>query len=58
MDVLQTLPTWAVLLLALLAAAILIVLNLGWLLSIRAMLDAQRRKRRSAPKEPPSRSAP
>ena len=43
------LPTWAVLLLCVLAAAVVIVLNLGWLLSARALLDGQRRKGGPAP---------
>ena len=45
MNVIPDLPTWAVVLLGLLAAAILVALNIGWLLSAKALLDAQRRKR-------------
>ena len=45
MNVLGDLPTWAIVLLALLAAALLVALNIGWLLSAKAMLDAQRNKR-------------
>ena len=62
-EVFGDLPTWAVLLLGVLAAAILIVLNLGWVLAVRAMLDGQRRKGRSAPaastaeREEPTRSS-
>ena len=45
MNVIPDLPAWAVVLLGLLAAAILVALNIGWLLSAKALLDAQRRKR-------------
>jgi hypothetical protein len=41
------LPAWAVVLLALLAAAILAMLNVGWLLSAKALLDGLRNKPRS-----------
>ena len=44
MNVLGDLPHWAIVLLALLAAALLVALNIGWLLSAKAMLDAQRNK--------------
>ena len=44
MNVFGDLPAWAVTILALLAAVVLIALNIGWLLSARAMLDAQRKK--------------
>ena len=44
MNVFGDLPAWAVVLLALLAAVILVVLNIGWLLAAKAMLDGQRRK--------------
>ena len=42
------LPAWAVVLLALLAAAILVMLNVGWLLSAKALLDGLGKKPRSA----------
>ena len=45
MNPLADLPTWATIILGLLAAVILVALNIGWLLSAKAMLDAQRRKR-------------
>ena len=45
MDFLQTLPTWAAVLLGLLAAVMLVVLNIGWLLQAKAMLDAYANKR-------------
>jgi hypothetical protein len=38
------LPAWAVVLLGLLAAVILIGLNLGWLLAAKGMLISQRRR--------------
>ncbi len=38
------LPTWVAVLVALFAAAVLIVLNLGWLMAAKSMLDAQRQK--------------
>jgi hypothetical protein len=52
-NVLETLPTWAIVLLALLLAAILLLQNIGWLLAARGMLDAQRRKGRAASDRPP-----
>jgi hypothetical protein len=52
MSIFVDLPIWAVLLLCLLIAAVLTVQNLGWLLSIKAMRDRQRRKSRSAPEAP------
>ena len=51
MNLFGDLPTWAVLL-CVLAAAVVIVLNLGWLLSAKAMLDGQRRKGGPAPEAP------
>ena len=44
MNVFGDLPTWAIVVLALFAAALLVALNIGWLLSAKAMLDAQRNK--------------
>ncbi len=38
------LPTWVAILVALFAAVVLVVLNLGWLMAAKSMLDAQRRK--------------
>ena len=52
MNIFGDLPPWAILLLAVLAAAILIMLNLGWLLSAKAMLGGQRRTGDSAPEAP------
>jgi hypothetical protein len=49
MSIFVDLPIWAVLLLCLLIAAVLSVQNLGWLLSIKAMRDRQRRRSRSTP---------
>jgi hypothetical protein len=46
------LPTWAVVLLCLLVAAILVLQNLGWLLWAKAMLDRQRRNSGSGPDTP------
>ena len=51
MNVFGDLPTWAVTILALLAAVVLIALNIGWLLSAKAMLDGQRRKPRDQGRE-------
>jgi hypothetical protein len=56
MSLFGDLPTWAVLLLCVLAAAVVIVLNLGWLLSARALLDGQRRKGGPAPEAPAAKS--
>ena len=49
------LPTWVAILVALFAAVVLVVLNLGWLMAAKSMLDAQRQKnqeRRSATPTP------
>jgi hypothetical protein len=56
MSIFVDLPIWAVLLLCLLIAAVLTVQNLGWLLSIKAMRDRQRRKSRSALEARPRRT--
>jgi hypothetical protein len=40
------LPPWIALLVALFAGAVLIALNLGWLMAAKSMLDGQRRKQR------------
>jgi len=59
MEIFGDLP-WAVPVLALLAAALLIVLNLGWLLAARAMLEGWRRNGRTAPgaRRPSARNGP
>ena len=52
------LPAWIAVLVALFAAVILIVLNLGWLMAAKSMLDAQRQKnqeRRGGTTMPPAR---
>ena len=43
------LPVWVVVLLASLVAAILLIQNIGWLLSARAMLDSWRTRPRPTP---------
>ena len=48
MNMLATLPAWVVGLLALGAGAILLILNYGWLLAAKAMLEGYRRKGDSA----------
>ncbi len=53
MNVFGDLPAWAILILALLATAILLAINIGGLRSVRALLDAQRRKRRAGSEKPP-----
>ena len=64
MDVLAELPVWAIILLALLAAGLLIVLNFGWLLAAKSMLGGRRHRGISADdaslprREGPSRGAP
>lgn len=55
METLATLPVWAQILLALLAAGILVLLNLGWLLQARGMLDNMKKKRGGA--QPPSKAS-
>lgn len=54
------LPTWLALVVALLAAVVLIALNLGWLMAAKAMLDGQRKKsqERRAGMAPPPGMAP
>ncbi len=54
MTIFGNLPTWAVVLLCLLAAGILAAQNLGWLLQARALLDGRRRPGGSGPKAPNS----
>ena len=44
MNIFGDLPSWAIVFLALLVAAILLLQNIGWLLAARGLLDAQRRK--------------
>jgi hypothetical protein len=44
MNILGDLPAWAIVLVALLAGAVLIASNYGWLLAAKAMLSGQRRK--------------
>jgi hypothetical protein len=43
-EIFGNVPAWAVVLLGLLAAVILIGLNLGWLLAAKGMLTGQRRR--------------
>jgi hypothetical protein len=43
MNILGDLPAWAIVLLALIAGAMLIGFNYGWLLAAKAMLDRRRR---------------
>ena len=44
MSIFGTLPAWAVGLLALGAGAMLLFLNYGWLLAVKAMLEGHRHK--------------
>ncbi|MGE3271805.1 MAG: hypothetical protein AB7P40_23835, partial [Chloroflexota bacterium] len=44
MEALQAIPGWAQLLIGLLAAAVLVVLNVGWLLQARAWMQGQQQK--------------
>jgi len=41
MDILQGLPVWVQLIVAFLVAAVLIVMNIGWLIQARAWLERQ-----------------
>lgn len=43
MNPLETLPSWAVVIIAVVAAVVLIAMNISWLLAAKGMLDAQRR---------------
>jgi hypothetical protein len=49
-DVLAGLPAWAAVLLAVLAAIMLIALNVGWLLQAKALLDARRKPDQAEPR--------
>jgi len=44
MEAFQALPAWGQLLIGLFAAAVLIVLNVGWLLQARGWMEGQQRK--------------
>ena len=57
MNVFGTLPTWAIVILVLLVAAVLLLQNIGWLLAARGLLDAQRRTGRAPSDRPPDRPA-
>jgi hypothetical protein len=57
MSVFGTLPTWAIVILAVLVAAILLLQNIGWLLAAKGLLDAQRRAGRAASHRLPDRPA-
>ncbi len=46
MESLASLPPWALVVLAVLAAVVLVALNIGWLLQAKAMLDGMRGKDR------------
>ena len=52
MNILATLPAWVVGLLALGAGAMLLLINYGWLLAAKAMLERYRRKDDSASDAP------
>jgi hypothetical protein len=45
MNVFGDLPQWAIILLAFLAAGVLVMLNIGWLLQARGMLDQLKQRR-------------
>lgn len=44
MEAFQALPGWAQLMIALLAAAVLVVLNIGWLMQARGWLQGQQQR--------------
>lgn len=50
MNPLETLPPWAVVIIAVVAAVVLIAMNISWLLAAKGMLDAQRRDAGPGPK--------
>ena len=56
MEIFGNLPTWAIVLLALLLAAVLMIENLGWLLAVKAQLEANRRQGDAANARPPRKS--
>ena len=45
MPIFGDLPTWAVIVVVLLVSAVLVVLNIGWLLQAKGMLDQLARQR-------------
>ena len=58
MNPLAELPTWVAILVALFAAIVLVVLNLGWLMAAKSMLDAQRQKNRELRSATPTPAVP
>ena len=52
MDIIGSLPTWVVVLLAVLVSGILLAQNIGWLLAARGMLAQQQRKRAAEQNRP------
>lgn len=48
MEVFGTLPVWVQLLIGFLAAGVLLVMNVGWLIQARGWLEQQRQKRTGA----------
>ena len=47
MDILGTLPVWVQLVIAFLVAAVLIFMNIGWLIQARGWLERQQSQRRA-----------
>jgi hypothetical protein len=58
MDILGTLPVWVQLLIAVLVAAVLVVMNIGWLIQARGWLERQRQRRAPDSGTPPPSSRP
>ncbi len=52
MDILQGLPVWVQLVVAFLIAAVLIFMNIGWLIQARAWLQRQGQPPPGAPRPP------
>lgn len=52
MPIFGDLPTWAVLLVVLLVSVVLVVMNIGWLLQAKGMLDQAARQREERERTP------
>ena len=55
MEILQGLPVWMQLAIAILVAAVLIFMNIGWLMQARSWLQRQGRPPSGSTSPPPSR---
>jgi hypothetical protein len=58
MEILGSLPVWIQLLIAVLVAAVLVVMNIGWLMQARGWLEQQRHRRAPGTGTTPPESRP